>query len=75
MIHNDVHEKLVEIASHQGWNENSQLLTLCGFVQRMVKENPDVMRQWEQFLNDIAEKENRLFAEIKKDFVASKKDT
>lgn len=60
----NIHETLLEIADDQGWNEDSQIIHLCGFLQRIVND-PEwtangelLLRHWREYLQACADKEN-----------------
>ncbi|MHA2279703.1 MAG: hypothetical protein ACXAC5_02250 [Promethearchaeota archaeon] len=60
MIHNEVHQKLVDMASVRGWDEASQIIHLCGFIQELVEdEATDILSAWLSYLNDAAEDEDK----------------
>ena len=39
IIHNKVHQALINVAREQNWNDKSQILHLCGFLQQLIN-NP-----------------------------------
>lgn len=64
IIHNQIHELLVDIGEKQGWNEESQIMHLCGFIQRSVDDpewtsNSDLhFRYFRKYLQAVANEEN-----------------
>lgn len=40
MIHNEIHQILVDISTEQGWNEESQIVHLCGFIIWIRRNGP-----------------------------------
>jgi len=69
IIHNQIHELLVEMSEKQGWNKESQIMHLCGFVQRTVDDpewtsNSDVhLRQFREYLQAVANEENQAMSQ------------
>jgi hypothetical protein len=62
VIHNDVHQKLVEMADKQGWNDESMIIHLCGFIQQTMEDEPaykPTLDDWQRYLEDVAEDEDR----------------
>lgn len=59
MIHNDVHQKLVDASDRQCWDEESQILHLCGFLFACISGGvTPTMLEWEEYLKDIIEEED-----------------
>jgi hypothetical protein len=66
MIHNDVHQKLVDMAAERGWNEETQIAHLCGFLQEIHDDHQtsgmmriDYLGNWEDYLENAAEDEDK----------------
>ncbi len=67
MIHNDVHHDLLNIAHEQGWNEASQIVHLCGFLQEFfTKPHPDthLAMHFREYLQKCADEENDSLSDI-----------
>jgi hypothetical protein len=60
MIHNDIHRALVEISAEQGWNEESQIIHLCGYLTSISNPVP----HFREYLQTCADEEN---ADVEKD--------
>lgn len=66
IIHNKIHEVLVDISSEQGWDEESQILHLCGFINWVRRNQLHEMEQQELegkfrgYLQAIADEENTM---------------
>lgn len=54
MIHNDIHQELVDISSEQGWNEESQIQHLCGYLTSISNPVP----HFREYLLDRVAEEN-----------------
>lgn len=65
IIHNYIHQVLVDVSEKQGWNEESQILHLCGFIC-WVRRNgplyeltqPKLEEKWQGYLQAVADEEN-----------------
>lgn len=65
IIHNKIHEALCEFAEHQGWNEESEITHLVGFIHSL-RDNADIPTDFDpewhfrNYLGRIQAEENEM---------------
>jgi len=59
-IHNPVHAELLEVADRQGWNEDTQILHLSGFLQRLIDAGGEIQSLWNEYLAAAEAEENEM---------------
>jgi len=61
--HNKVHETLYDVADVRGWNEETMIIHLAGFITQLAEPEPAYrpkIEDWERYLQDVCEDEDRL---------------
>jgi hypothetical protein len=57
---NPFEELLERVATEQGWSDESKLIHLLGFLQRVDKNSNELISHFEEYITDVAEEENSL---------------